>query len=43
MHLRSPNVIEARHLKAGAVEREITIAKGERKRLDFTLPAPTSH
>jgi hypothetical protein len=32
--------IEARHLKAGAVTQEVVIARGERKRLEFTLEVP---
>ena len=33
-------VIEARHLKAGAVSQEVVIARGERKQLEFTLEVP---
>ena len=33
-------VIEARHLKAGAVTQEVMIARGERKQLQFTLEVP---
>jgi len=32
--------LEARHLKAGAVTQEVVIARGERKRLEFTLEVP---
>jgi len=35
-------VIEARHLKAGAVTQEIVIGRGEHIRLDFMLEVPTS-
>jgi hypothetical protein len=34
--------IEARHLKAGAVTQEVVIARGERKRLEFTLEVPAA-
>jgi len=34
--------IEARHLKAGAVTQEVAIARGERKRLEFTLEVPAT-
>lgn len=33
-------VIQARHLKAGAVTQEITVAEGERRELNFTLEVP---
>jgi hypothetical protein len=34
--------IEARHLKAGAVTQEVVLARGERKRLEFTLEVPAA-
>ncbi|MHB8522760.1 MAG: carboxypeptidase regulatory-like domain-containing protein [Limisphaerales bacterium] len=36
-------VIEARHLKAGAVTQAITVAEGDRKQLNFTLEVPAGN
>jgi hypothetical protein len=35
-------LVEARLLKAGGVTQEVVLARGERKRLEFTLEVPAA-